>query len=58
MIISVLSVCSLANVYVVYSEIGARKRADEEGRTRGGRDGGRKEEREIDDCTVEPYLTN
>lgn len=25
MIISVLSVCSLANVYVVYSEIGARK---------------------------------
>lgn len=26
MIISVLSVCSLANVYVVYSEIGARKR--------------------------------
>lgn len=33
MIISVLSVCSLANVYVVYSEIGARKRAeDDEGR--------------------------
>lgn len=46
MIISVLSVCSLANVYVVYSEIGARKRADEEDRTRSGRVSGRKEERD------------
>lgn len=32
MIISVLSVCSLANVYVVYSEIGARERAKKIGR--------------------------
>lgn len=30
MIISVLSVCSLANVYVVYSEVGARKRAEDD----------------------------
>lgn len=45
MIISVLSVCSLANVYVVYSEIGARKRADGEGRALSVRDSGRKEVR-------------
>lgn len=59
MIISVLSVCSLANVYVVYSEIGARKRADAKWKI--GREveelaGERR--KEIDDCTVEPYLTD